>query len=74
MTEKDLGREIVLSDTVAERGRQVLELSQRCNALEQERDTLTHERDSLLERIRELETRPMGTPEQCAQNVPTPQD
>lgn len=62
MTEKDLSKEIMLADTVAERGRQVLQQSQRIAQLEQERD-------SLLERIRELETK-----KECAQSAPTTHD
>lgn len=48
MTEKDLSREVMLADTIAERGRQVLQQSQQIAQLERERD-------SLLARIRELE-------------------
>ena len=48
MTEKDLSREIIMAETIAERGRQVLQQSQRIAKLEQERDSLS-------ERIREME-------------------
>lgn len=50
MTEKELSREVMLADTVAERGRQVLQQSQQIAQLERERD-------SLLARIRELESK-----------------
>lgn len=48
MTERDLSREIMLTEMVSERSRQVIELNQKCIALEMERD-------SLLSRIREME-------------------
>lgn len=69
ITEKDLAIETMLSDRLAERTRQVLQQSQQIAQLEQLRDTLTRERDSLLERIREMEGQ-----KQCAQSAPTIHD
>lgn len=69
MTEKDLSREVMMADTIAERGRQVLQQSQQIAQLEREREQLARERDGLLERIRELESQ-----KECAQSAPTCHD